>query len=138
MRFPEVVRMAEDGVSAPVWARSKKSGGGAGGFIGLIVFLLALFGVLILALAGMNHWSFAKAGGQIDGWVCQVVAKVHGGAAKTEAAADKAGDAAKAAGDKAADATKAGADKAGAAMKAAGDKVEKAADKATTGKPAKK
>lgn len=88
MRFPEAARMAEDGGHSPVWARTKRSGGGGAGIFGFLLFLLALFGLLVVAMAGMNHWSFARAGGQIDGWICTVVAKVHGQkAASTPASA---------------------------------------------------
>lgn len=72
-------------VAAPVWARTKKSGGGLGGLFGFIFFLLALFGILVLVLAGMNGWSFSRAGAQIDGVVCSVVARVHGGHANSSA-----------------------------------------------------
>jgi hypothetical protein len=79
MRFPEVVRMAEDGGAAPVWARSKRSGGGGGGILVFLMFMLALFGVLMLVLAGMNQWHFGKAGAQIDNWICTVMGKAKAG-----------------------------------------------------------
>ena len=68
MRFPEVVRMSD--TSSPVWARKgSKSGGGLGGLITGLMFLLALFGVLVIVLTGMHGWSFAEGGAVIDGWL---------------------------------------------------------------------
>ncbi len=56
--------------SSPVWARkANKGGGGLGGLITGLMFLLAIFGVLVLVLAGMNQFSFTKAGSTIDGWI---------------------------------------------------------------------
>ncbi|MBS0294899.1 MAG: hypothetical protein JSR45_01220 [Proteobacteria bacterium] len=69
--------MADDG--GPVWARSKRSGGGAGGILVFLMFMLALFGVLMLVLAGMNQWHFGKAGAQIDNWICTVMGKAKAG-----------------------------------------------------------
>lgn len=71
MRFPEIVRMSDS--ASPVWARrANKGGGGLGGLITGLMFLLALFGVLVLVLAGMNSFSFTKAGATIDGWIGSV------------------------------------------------------------------
>jgi hypothetical protein len=68
MRFPEIVRMSD--TSSPVWAKkANKGGGGMGGLITGLMFLLALFGVLIIVLAGMHGWSFGQAGGVVDGWL---------------------------------------------------------------------
>lgn len=69
--------MADD--AGPVWARSKRSGGGAGGILVFLMFLLALFGALMLVLAGMNQWHFGKAGAQIDNWICTVMGKAKAG-----------------------------------------------------------
>jgi hypothetical protein len=120
MRFPEVVRMADD--SGPVWARSKRGGGG-GGFFGLLMALLSLFAILVIVLAVMDK-GFAKGGAQMDGWIHSVVSMVHKDAKKAD---DKAGQAATAT----ADATQA----AGAA--AAAD-ATKAADAMKSAAPAKK
>ena len=60
--------------SSPVWARKgNKGGGGLGGLITGLMFLLALFGVLVIVLAGMHGLSFAAAGTVIDGWLAPVL-----------------------------------------------------------------
>lgn len=102
MRFPEPVRNADDHAS-PVWARSKKRrSGGGGGFVGLIVTLLALFGVLT-AVLGVKERSLAEGGALMDGWITAGVdqgRKLIGQAPEAaEVAADKAGDAAEKTGD---------------------------------------
>ncbi|MEQ7153931.1 hypothetical protein [Brevundimonas aurifodinae] len=101
MRFPEPVRMAEDSAS-PVWARTKRRGGGGGGFVGLIVTLLALFGVLTAAL-GIKEQSLAEGGALMDGWITAGVSTVREAAGQApeaaEAAADTAGEAAERTGD---------------------------------------
>jgi len=102
MRFPEPVRNPDDHAS-PVWARSKRrSGGGGGGFVGLIVTLLALFGVLT-AVLGIKEQSLAEGGAMMDGWITAGVVqgkKLIGQAPEAaEVAADKAGDAAEKTGD---------------------------------------
>jgi hypothetical protein len=102
MRFPEPVRMAEESTS-PVWARSKRrSGGGGGGFVGLLVTLLALFGVLTAAL-GIKEQSLAEGGALMDGWITAGVDAVREAAGQApeaaEAAADTAGEAAEKTGD---------------------------------------
>lgn len=85
MRFPGAVRMAE-GVSAPIWARTNRGGGGAfGAFFSFLVFVLALLGALSLVMAVMNHMSFAQGGAKIDHWIAPVVGKMGGG----EKAADQ-------------------------------------------------
>lgn len=105
MRFPEPVRNADDHAS-PVWARSKRrSGGGGGGFVGLIVTLLALFGVLT-AVLGIKERSLAEGGAIMDGWIAKGVETVRG---KAPEAADRAADATVAAAEKAGDAAQAGA-----------------------------
>lgn len=101
MRFPEPVRMAEESTS-PVWARSKRRGGGGGGFVGLLVTLLALFGVLTAAL-GIKEQSLAEGGALMDGWITAGVDAAREAAGQApeaaEAAADTAGDAAEKTGD---------------------------------------
>jgi len=102
MRFPEPVHMSDDHAT-PVWARSKRrSGGGGGGFVGLLVTLLALFGVLT-AVLGIKEQSLAEGGALMDGWITAGVVsarKLAGQAPEAaEVAADKAGDAAEKTGD---------------------------------------
>jgi hypothetical protein len=102
MRFPEPIRNADDHAS-PVWARSKRrSGGGGGGFVGLIVTLLALFGVLT-AVLGIKERSLAEGGALMDGWITAGVdqGKTLIGRAPeaAEVAAEKAGNAAERTGD---------------------------------------
>ncbi|WP_428151365.1 hypothetical protein [Brevundimonas sp.] len=101
MRFPEPVRNADDHAS-PVWARSKRRSGGGGGFVGLIVTLLALFGVLT-AVLGIKEQSLAEGGAMMDGWITAGVnqgKKLIGQAPEAaEVATDKAGDAAEKTGD---------------------------------------
>ena len=74
MRFPEIVRMSDS--TGPVWARKSRSGGGGGALVTGLMFVLALFGVLVIVLAGMNQWSFAKGGATIDGWVASATGHV--------------------------------------------------------------
>jgi hypothetical protein len=103
MRFSEPVRMADDGEHSPVWARSKRRSGNP--LVGVIVTLLALFGVLTAAL-GVKEQSLAEGGAMMDGWIAKGVSTVKGEAPKV---ADDAADAAGAAADKAGDAAQAGA-----------------------------
>lgn len=103
MRFSEPVRMADDGEHSPVWARTKRRGGNP--LVGIIVTLLALFGVLTAAL-GVKEHSLAAGGAVIDGWIAKGVATVKG---KAPEAADQAADATVAAAEKAGDAAQAGA-----------------------------
>ena len=74
MHFPEPVRMPDDH-AGPVWARARKrpAGGGGGGFVGLLVTLLALFGVLTGVL-GVKERSLAEGGAIMDGWIVVGVA----------------------------------------------------------------
>lgn len=101
MRFPEPVRMAEES-NSPVWARTKRRGGGGGGFVGLIVTLLALFGVLTAAL-GIKEQSLAGGGALMDGWITAGINAAREAAGQApeaaEAAAETAGDAAEKTGD---------------------------------------
>ena len=102
MRFPEPVRMPDDDHASPVWARSKRRSGGGGGFVGLIVTLLALFGVLT-AVLGVKEQSLAEGGAIMDGWISvglEQGRKLIGQAPEAaEVAADKAGEAAEKTGD---------------------------------------
>lgn len=103
MRFSEPVRMADDDHS-PVWARSKRRRSG-NPIVGVLVTLLALFGVLT-AVLGVKEQSLAEGGAMMDGWIAKGVATIKGEAPKV---ADEAADAAGAAAEKAGDAAQAGA-----------------------------
>jgi hypothetical protein len=82
MRSTQPVRAPDDG-GAPVWTRAKrKSGNPAMGFIG---GALVLFALLMIVLTALNGGSFAKGGGQIDGWVAAVVNTVTGAKSKAVA-----------------------------------------------------
>ena len=104
MRFSEPVRMADDGEHSPVWARTKRRRGG-NPIVGILVTLLAVFGVLT-AVLGIKEKSLAEGGAMMDGWIAKGVATVRGEAPKV---ADEAADAAGAAAEKAGDAAQAGA-----------------------------
>lgn len=104
MRFSEPVRMADDGDHSPVWARTKRRRG-SNPLVGVIVTLLAVFGVLT-AVLGIKERSLAEGGAIMDGWISSLVATVKGEAPKV---ADEAVDAAGAAAGKAGDAAQAGA-----------------------------
>ena len=103
MRFPEPVRSTDEHAS-PVWARTKRrsSSGGGGGFVGVIVTLLALFGVLT-AVLGVKEQSLAEGGAMMDGWITAGVNQgrtlIGQAPDAAEAAVDKAGDAAEKTGD---------------------------------------
>ncbi|MBX9617115.1 MAG: hypothetical protein K2X25_16100 [Caulobacteraceae bacterium] len=89
MRFQEPVHMSDDHAS-PVWARTKRrSGGGAGGFVGLLVTLLALFGVLT-AVLGIKERSLAEGGALLDGWITAGVDRARALAGQAPEAADAA------------------------------------------------
>lgn len=103
MRFSEPVRMADDGDHSPVWARPRRRRGNP--FIGFVVTLLALFGVLT-AVLGIKEKSLAEGGAMMDGWITAAVEKVRG---EAPGVADQAGDAAGKAASKAGDAAQAGA-----------------------------
>lgn len=95
--------MADDSDHSPVWARSKRRGGNP--VIGVIVTLLALFGVLT-AVLGIKEQSLAEGGAMMDGWITKGVSTVKGEAPKV---ADEATDVAAEAAGKAGDAAQAGA-----------------------------
>ncbi|WP_298158895.1 hypothetical protein [Brevundimonas sp.] len=102
MRFPEPVRSSDDHAS-PVWARTKRrSSGGGGGLVGVIVTLLALFGVLT-AVLGIKERSLAEGGALMDGWITAGVNQgrtlIGQAPEAAEVAADKAGAAATKTGD---------------------------------------
>lgn len=101
MRFPEPVRNSDD-AGGPVWARKKRRGGGGGGFVGLLVTLLALFGVLT-AVLGIKEKSLAEGGAIMDRWITAGVDAVQKAAGKApeaaKVAADKTGDTAEKTGD---------------------------------------
>ena len=103
MRFSEPVRMADDGDHSPVWARGKRRRGNP--LVGLLVTILALFGVLT-AVLGVMEKSLSGGGAVMDGWISKANATVRGEAPKV---ADQAGDVAGAAAAKAGDAAQAGA-----------------------------
>lgn len=97
MRFSEPVRMADDGEHSPVWARPRRRRGG-NPIIGIIVTLLAVFGVLT-AVLGIKEKSLAEGGALMDGWIAKGVATVRGEAPKVaDEAAGAAGDVAEKAG----------------------------------------
>jgi len=96
--------MADDGEHSPVWARSKRRSGG-NPLVGIIVTLLALFGVLT-AVLGIKEQSLAEGGAMMDGWIAKGVSMVRGEAPRV---AGEAADAAGAAAEQAGDAAQAGA-----------------------------
>ena len=103
MRFPEVVRNADDTSHSPVWARNKRRRGrGAGSIVGLLVTLLALFGALTGVMA-IKERSIGAGGAVIDGWIVTGVHKIRTLIGKAPAAcakvADKAGNAVEHTGD---------------------------------------
>ena len=106
MRFPEPVRMADDGAASPVWARKSKRGGVP--IIGLLVTLLALFGALT-AVLGIKEQSVAAGGAMIDGWISTGWNGALKLAGKAPEVADKAAEEAGEAADKTGDALQAGA-----------------------------
>ena len=111
MRFSEPVRMADDGEHSPVWARTRRRSGNP--LMGILVTLLALFGVLT-AVLGVKERSLAEGGAIMDGWISTGVATVKGegpgvaddAAVAAGAAAEKAGAAAQAGAAAASDALK--------------------------------
>lgn len=120
MRFPEIARMADDG-AGPVWASKRRRGGNP--FVGFLVGLFALFGLVVVILSVMDR-SVAEAGARIDGWVATGWNTVSG---KTEeavdavpVAADKVAEEAGEAAAKTGDALEAGAAKTADELKKAG------------------
>ena len=111
MRFSEPVRMADDGEHSPVWARTKRRSGNP--LVGILVTLLALFGVLT-AVLGIKEQSLAEGGAMMDGWITKGVSTVRG---EASGAADEAVNAAGNAAGKAGDAAQAGAAAASDEMK---------------------
>lgn len=103
MRFSEPVRMADTAEHSPIWARTRRRRGFP--VVGVLVTVLALFGVLTAAL-GVKERSLAEAGAVMDGWIVRGVSTVRGEAPRV---ADRAADAAGAAAEKAGDAAQAGA-----------------------------
>ena len=103
--------MADGGEHSPVWARTKRRSGG-NALVGVIITLLALFGVLT-AVLGVKEQSLAEGGAMMDGWITSGVDTVRGvlpgGAAAAdvaEPAAGTAGPAAEAVAAAASDGTK--------------------------------
>ena len=111
MLFSEPVRMADDGEHSPVWARTKRRSGNP--LVGVLVTLLALFGVLT-AVLGIKEQSLADGGAMMDGWIAKGVSTVKGEAPRV---ADEAADAAGVAAEKAGDVAQAGAAAASDEMK---------------------
>ena len=115
MRFPEAVRMADDGDHGPVWARrGRRSGGNP--IVGLLVTLLALFGAVTLVM-GIKERSLSAGGAVMDGWVSGAWNGVRGLAGQAPEAAEKAADEAGEAAAKTGDALEAGAASAAEEMK---------------------
>lgn len=107
MRFPEPVRMADDGDHGPVWARrSRRSSGNP--LIGLLVTLLALFGAVTLVMS-IKERSISAGGAVMDGWVSGAWNGVRSLAGQAPEAAEKAADEAGVAAAKTGDALQAGA-----------------------------
>lgn len=104
--------MADDGEHSPVWARTKRRSG-SNPLVGIIVTLLALFGVLTAAL-GIKEQSLADGGAMMDGWITTGISTVRGEATEI---ADEAADAAGSAAEKAGNAAEAGAAAASDEMK---------------------
>ncbi len=109
MRFPEPARDS-DGHSSPVWARKKRRGAGAGGLVGFLVTLLALFGALT-AVLGVKEQSLAEGGALMDGWITVGVDAARELAGQAPEAAEAAVDTAGEAAEKTGDALEAGAEK---------------------------
>ena len=111
MRISEPVRMADGGEHSPVWARTKRRSGNP--IVGILVTLLALFGVLT-AVLGVKEQSLAEGGAMMDGWITKGVSMVKGEAPRV---ADEAAAAAGAAAENAGQAAQAGATAASDEMK---------------------
>ena len=104
MRFSEPVRVADEAGHSPIWARTKRRKG-KNPVVGIIVTLLALFGVLT-AVLGVKEKSLAEAGAVMDGWIALGVTTVRGEAPRV---ADQAAEVAGAAAGRAGSAAQAGA-----------------------------
>lgn len=103
MRFPQAAHMPDDGhhghsapaaassgaADAPVWARRQGRSGGGAGIFGILFFLLAIFGILSIALAVMDK-SFAAGGARIDGWIKPAVDQIASMTGKAGAKAEDA------------------------------------------------
>ncbi len=98
-----------DDASAPVWTRKKKRSNNGGGFVGVLVTLLALFGVLT-AVLGIKEQSLAQGGAMMDGWITAGVDQGKRLIGQAPEAAGAAADKAGAAAEKTGDAIKAGAE----------------------------
>ena len=82
MRTTQPLRAPEDG-GAPVWTRARrKSGNPVMSFIG---GALVLFALLMIVLTALNGGSFARGGGQVDGWIASAVNAVTGAKSKAVA-----------------------------------------------------
>lgn len=122
MRFSEVVRTADDTSHNPVWARSKRRRGpGAGSFVGFLVTLLALFGILTAVMA-FKEGSIAAGGAVIDSWITAGVQKAREVVGRAPAAGAVAADKAGTAVEKTGDALQAGAAETADQMKAPASK----------------
>lgn len=115
MRFSQPIRMADDGASSPVWARSRKRGAG-GSFVSLIVTLLALFGALT-AVLGVKEHSLAGGGAIVDSWISGAWNSAKALVGKAPAAADEAATEAGTVAARTGDALQAGAEKAAEELK---------------------
>lgn len=73
MRLPQIAKDADD--SRPVWERAKtrRRGPGLGGLIG---FLLSLFAIATLALAGLEG-SFERGGACMDAYLSKIARLAH-------------------------------------------------------------
>jgi hypothetical protein len=82
MRATQPVQAPDDG-GAPVWTRARRKSSNP--LMNLVGFVLILFALLIIVLTALNGGSFAKGGGQVDGWIASVTNAVTGAKAKAVA-----------------------------------------------------